>query len=240
MSYGVAAGIPLRWWIHTDGCWDQPGHRNMGPPTGLPLHPPPPPHLLRPPTEIHTFRQTGPLMCFMCLWFMWIWIKERSALSATHSGGRQFTAAVLLEPRNKRSLEKIYVEFLMDDIFNTQCFPLIVFLRVTVSASQCFFFCQISGQISSLALRMSVFELKAPLSHRTRLLVSCFILKASCDQCEISSWILYLLSLFLLAEQNAQNIELIVSLNSNLSDMNSRYQFRVDLIDISLFVMSVT
>lgn len=81
-------------------------------------------------------------------------------------------------------------------------------------------FCQISGQISSLALRMSVFELKAPLSHSTRLLVSCFII--SMEKLVVIS-VKFLLEsfisslFFLLAKQNVQNIELIVSLNSENS-----------------------
>lgn len=86
MSCGVAVGSPLRWWIHGDRCLDQPGHGNVGTSYGAAT---PTTHLLRLPTEINTFQQMRPLMRLMCLWLMWIWIKESSALSAIHTGSRQ-------------------------------------------------------------------------------------------------------------------------------------------------------
>ncbi len=90
MSYGVAASSPLGWWIHAVRCSDQPGHRNMGPPTELPLHPPP----LRPSTEISTFQQAGAFDVFYVP-LVYVNMNKRSVQPRLLLTVGQFSAVVL-------------------------------------------------------------------------------------------------------------------------------------------------
>lgn len=102
VSYGVTARSSLGWWIHADRCLDQPDHRNMGPPTELPLRPPPPPQT---PNWNQHVSADGP---FDVLYVPLVYVnmnKGTLSLVCVHSGRSQFTAGVFLQPRNKQPLE---------------------------------------------------------------------------------------------------------------------------------------
>lgn len=115
-----------------------------------------------PPTEINTFQQTGPLMCFMCLWFMWIWIKERSALAAVHSWVQSIYSRGAFGGKEQVTFIKYHlfmhilnIVFLRAKInVNRQCSMQIVYLSLIVCVSHCC--CHISSHVSILALEMAV------------------------------------------------------------------------------------
>lgn len=104
----------------------------------------------------------GPLMCFMCLWFMWIWIKERSALAAVHSWVQSIYSRGAFGGKEQVTFIKYHlfmhilnIGFLRAKInVNRQCSMQIVSLSLIVCVSHCC--CHISSHVSILALEMAV------------------------------------------------------------------------------------